>query len=77
MGGRLEHEQIELVLACIGCALREDILPTIERLARDGRWNSIVATLPVGAHTPAYPGIFGHTCALFRGRSGTFRDAHR
>ncbi|MBU6313381.1 MAG: GTP-binding protein [Actinomycetales bacterium] len=49
MSGRLEHEQIELEHACVGCALREDILPTIERLARDGRWTSIVATLPVGA----------------------------
>lgn len=49
MSGRVEHEQIDLEHACVGCALREDILPTIERLARDGRWTSIVATLPVGA----------------------------
>ena len=35
-----------------------------------------MATL-ILAHTSAYPGIFGHTCALFRGISGAFRDAHR
>ena len=28
-------------------------------------------------HSPAYPGIFGHACALFRGITGAFRDAHR
>ena len=28
-------------------------------------------------HTRAYPGIFGRTCALFRGITGAFRDAHR
>lgn len=30
------------------CALREDIAPTLERLARQGRWSTIVAGLPVG-----------------------------
>jgi len=45
-GGVLEHEQIALEHACVTCALREDILPTLERLARDDRWSSIVACLP-------------------------------
>jgi G3E family GTPase len=45
--GLLEQEQIPLEHACVSCALREDILPTLERLARDGRWDSIVAGLPV------------------------------
>ncbi|WP_341241561.1 GTP-binding protein [uncultured Nocardioides sp.] len=46
--GVLEHEQVQLEHACVGCALREDILPTLERLARDGRWSAIVSGLPTG-----------------------------
>lgn len=44
--GLLEQEQIQLQHACVGCALREDIMPTLERLARDGRWSAIVSGLP-------------------------------
>lgn len=46
--GVIEHEQIPLEHACVSCALREDIAPTLERLARLGRWSTIVAGLPVG-----------------------------
>lgn len=46
--GILEHEEIPLEHACVSCALREDILPTLERLARDGRWSTIVSCLPTG-----------------------------
>ncbi len=46
--GVLEKHEIELEHACVSCAIREDILPTLERLARAGRWQSIVAHLPVG-----------------------------
>jgi G3E family GTPase len=45
-GGIIEQEHIQLEHACVSCALREDILPTLERLARDDRWGSIVAGLP-------------------------------
>jgi G3E family GTPase len=47
--GVLERVEIDLAHACISCAIREDVVPTLERLARDGRWSSIVAHLPVGA----------------------------
>jgi G3E family GTPase len=47
--GVIESETISLEHACISCALREDILPTLERLGRDGRWRSIVACLPIAA----------------------------
>ncbi|WZH52277.1 MAG: GTP-binding protein [Nocardioides alkalitolerans] len=47
--GVVEHEETELEHACVSCALREDVLPTLDRLARDGRWRSIVVQLPVGA----------------------------
>lgn len=49
MSGVLEREEIELEHACVTCAIREDIVPTIERCARDGRWKSVIAHLPVGA----------------------------
>ncbi|TNM36196.1 cobalamin biosynthesis protein CobW [Nocardioides albidus] len=54
--GVVETHETLLEHACVSCAIREDILPTLERLARDGRWRSIVAHLPVGAE-PA------HLCA--------------
>ena len=45
-GGVLEVEHVPLEHACVSCALREDIVPTLERLARDGRWSTIVSGLP-------------------------------
>ncbi|MDP3891168.1 GTP-binding protein [Nocardioides sp.] len=47
--GVLEREEIELEHACISCALREDVVPTLERLVESGRWESVVAHLPIGA----------------------------
>lgn len=47
--GELEREEIELEHACISCALREDVVPTLERLVADGRWASVIAHLPIGA----------------------------
>lgn len=47
--GVIEREELLLEHACVSCALREDVLPTLDRLARDGRWRTIVAHLPVGA----------------------------
>lgn len=47
--GILEREVIDLEHACIYCALRKDILPTLERLADIGRWGTIVASLPISA----------------------------
>lgn len=44
--GVLEQEQFQLEHACVSCALREDIIPTLQRLARDDRWSAIVSGLP-------------------------------
>jgi len=44
--GVIEREQVQLEHACVSCALREDIVPTLERLARDERWSNIVSGLP-------------------------------
>lgn len=45
--GVVEDETLALDHLCVGCALREDILPTIERLARQRRWESIIVHLPL------------------------------
>lgn len=47
--GVLERVEIDLAHVCVSCAIREDVLPTLERLADDDRWGSVVAHLPVGA----------------------------
>lgn len=49
LSGVVEREEINLAHACVSCAIREDIVPTLERLAAQGRWGSIVACLPVAA----------------------------
>ncbi|HEY1117636.1 MAG TPA: GTP-binding protein [Acidimicrobiales bacterium] len=49
LDGVVEQHETPLEHACVSCAIRADIVPTLERLARDGRWHSIVAHLPVGA----------------------------
>ncbi len=49
LDGVVEHESIDLAHACVTCAIREDVLPTLERLAADGRWSTVLAHLPVGA----------------------------
>lgn len=47
--GVVEREEINLAHACVSCAIREDIVPTLERLAAQARWSSIIACLPVAA----------------------------
>lgn len=47
--GILERESIELAHACVSCAVREDVLPTLRRLAGLDRWGAIVAHLPLSA----------------------------
>jgi len=55
--GVLERHETELAHACVGCAIREDIVPTLERLARERRWSTIIAHLPVGAEA-------AHVCSV-------------
>ncbi|WP_116950990.1 CobW family GTP-binding protein [Jiangella endophytica] len=47
--GVLESEEIDLEHACVSCAVREDVAPTLARLAEGGRWGAVVAQLPAGA----------------------------
>lgn len=47
--GIVEQVEIELEHVCVSCAIREDVVPALERLASDGRWQSVVAQLPATA----------------------------
>ncbi|MFT4287379.1 CobW family GTP-binding protein [Nocardioides sp.] len=47
--GVIEREEVDLAHACVACAVREDIVPTLERLAAQQRWGAIVAGLPLAA----------------------------
>ncbi|MEZ0164175.1 GTP-binding protein [Kineococcus sp. LSe6-4] len=45
----LEDVEVPLEHACLGCALREDVLPAVAALARAGRVRHLVLALPVAA----------------------------
>ncbi len=49
--GVVEDEQVPLEHACLSCAVREDAVPTLRRLADDGRWDTVVLALPVSAES--------------------------
>lgn len=50
--GIAEDETIPLEHTCLGCAIREDSLPSLERMVASGRWDRILIALPVAAPTP-------------------------
>ena len=64
--GVLEQEQIPLEHACVSCALREDIVPTLERLGRDDRWSNVVAGLPNATEAGQLAHILGQQSRLAR-----------
>jgi G3E family GTPase len=66
LGGVLEEHETDLEHACVSCAIREDILPTLERLARAGRWQSILAHLPVGAEAAQVCSVLARDTRLAR-----------
>ncbi len=54
---RLEH-------ACLSCALREDLMPTLLRLAGSGRWDHALLALPIGGEPlPVVRSLVGGTVA--------------
>jgi G3E family GTPase len=46
VAGIEERDSLHLDHGCISCALREDVLPTLLRLAHDGRWQHLILALP-------------------------------
>lgn len=47
--GVLEDVLVPLAHACLSCSVREDAVPTLQRLARDPRWDAVLLALPVSA----------------------------
>lgn len=47
--GVVESGSVSLEHACLSCALREDVVPALLRLALRGRWERVVLALPVTA----------------------------
>jgi G3E family GTPase len=54
--GVVEDAAVPLDHACLSCALREDVVPAVLRLAQAGRWDGLVLALPVSAE----PGLVLH-----------------
>jgi hypothetical protein len=48
-GGVVYDDEQLLDHACLACAVREDLVPTVAQLAQDGRWGTVVVALPVTA----------------------------
>lgn len=65
-GGVLEREELALEHACVTCALREDIVPSLERLGREGRWGSIVVALPAAAEATQLARVLASDSRLAR-----------
>lgn len=59
ISGRLEEEVVDLEHACVSCAVREDMVPTLDRLADLGRWSSIVAHLAPGTEASQVCRVLG------------------
>ena len=64
--GVLERAEVRLEHACVTCALREDIVPTLERLAREERWEGIVASLPAAASAAQLGSLLARDTRLAR-----------
>ncbi|HAM45856.1 MAG TPA: cobalamin biosynthesis protein CobW [Propionibacteriaceae bacterium] len=44
--GLIQRREINVAHACVSCAIRTDVVPTLERFAARGRWGAIIAQLP-------------------------------
>lgn len=58
--GVLEDVRIPLDHACLSCTVREDAIPTLRRLAADGRWDGVLLALPVAAEPLAVNRALAH-----------------
>jgi hypothetical protein len=66
VSGLVERTVLEMEHACITCALRDDILPTLVRLAEDGQWRSVVVHMPTGAPAAHVCSVIAHDARLLR-----------
>ena len=54
--------------ACLSCAVREDLAPTLHQLVEDGRWRQVVVALPVSADPVTVVSLLQHE--IGHGRCG-------
>lgn len=47
--GVIDDHTMPLAHTCLGCAIREDLLPALAGMIADGRWERILVVLPVAA----------------------------
>ncbi|WP_298132370.1 GTP-binding protein [Micropruina sp.] len=58
--GLIDRVEIDVAHACVSCAIREDVVPTLERLAAAGSWEAIIAHLPVSAEATQVCRVLGY-----------------
>src|SRR5690349_7538244 len=58
--GVVEDVTVELVHGCVSCTLREDVLPTLERLARDHPGRDQLLALPRAIEPEAVASACAH-----------------
>ncbi|MFT3969887.1 MAG: GTP-binding protein [Micropruina sp.] len=58
--GLIDRVEIDVAHACVSCAIREDVVPTLERLAATGTWEAIVAHLPITAEATQVCRVIGY-----------------
>lgn len=57
-----DHRQLDH--ACLSCAVREDLVPSIAQLTGDGRWDQLVVALPVSADPHTVVALLHHEMEL-------------
>lgn len=58
--GLIHRREINVAHACVSCAVREDVVPALERLAARGRWGAIIAQLPETAEAAQVCRVVGY-----------------
>lgn len=58
--GIVYDDEQPLEHACVACAVREDLVPTVAQLAADGRWRAVVVALPVTADPQTVVSALSH-----------------
>lgn len=81
--GIIEDDTIDLAHACSSCAMREDAIPTLQRLVDLRRWDAVIYALPLGTDPMAIAtglgGEPGYPCAVrgaYLGQVVTVHQAH-
>lgn len=58
--GLIQRHVIDIAQACLNCAIRGDLVETLERLGAQGRWGAIVAQLPAATDAAGICRVIGY-----------------